>query len=67
MIMTIIVVFVSVINIVICYVSIYILIISVFLQDNWTALHLAANSGHDNVVTFLFNHGAKVDATTNVS
>ena len=39
----------------------------VFLQLNETALHLAADGGHYNVVTFLCNQGAVVDKIDNVS
>ena len=34
----------------------------VFLQlNNWTALHLAAEAGHYNVVAWLLSHGARVN------
>ena len=54
-------------NIVTCD-NCYSLIINVvILQDNWTALHIAAMRGHYNVVDYLINHGARVNDVTDVS
>ena len=39
----------------------------VFLQYNRTALHLAAEKGHYNIVTFLYGQGAAVDKVDDVS
>ena len=36
-------------------------------QDGWTALMLAAQDGHFNVVETLLQHGASVDKKTTVS
>ena len=38
----------------------------VFLQNN-TALHFAAVTGSNKVITFLIDHGAEVNAIDNVS
>nr|WP_253308677.1 ankyrin repeat domain-containing protein [Rickettsia endosymbiont of Ceutorhynchus assimilis] len=32
--------------------------------NNWTALHFAARSGHDNIVKLLLDHGANVNVIT---
>ena len=36
-------------------------------QDGWTALMLAAQNGHSNVVETLLQHGASVDMKKTVS
>ena len=38
-----------------------------FLQDNGTALHDAAEVGNNNAITYLIDHGAGVNDVTNVS
>ena len=39
----------------------------IYLQNKSTALHEAAQQGSNKVITFLLNHGAKVNAVNNVS
>ena len=37
------------------------------LQTGWTPLHMAAISGHGDIMDALITAGAEVDATNNVS
>ena len=39
----------------------------VFLQDGYTPLHDAAIEGHDDIIHYLLNRGAKIDSVNNVS
>jgi len=36
-------------------------------QSGWTPLHVAASNGHSDVCQLLLDHGARIDAVTNVS
>ena len=42
-------------------------IVLLFLQGNWTALHYCAYYGQEDVAGMLLDRGAHIDALTNVS
>ena len=41
--------------------------LTVFLQYGYTPLHDAASEGHDDIIHYLLNRGAKIDTVNNVS